>query len=99
MSATGGAALVNDDAVKVVYLIGNACQGDFSIDSLVHVRFSVKRQWVPNLVLNLASERIKPFYRKNEDSGSLVYRRSFCRVLLRVAFRAKVLISLSELVN
>jgi hypothetical protein len=72
VTATGGAALVNDDAVKVVYLIGDSFQG-FSIYSLVHMRFNVKRQWVLNLVLNLVSESLKPFYRKNQDSGSLVY--------------------------
>jgi len=99
MSAAGGAALVDYDAVKVVYLIGDTRQRNFSIDCLVHVGFSVKRQWIPNPILNLAPERVEPFYRENQDSGCLVYRCPFCRVLLGVAFRAKVLIAFREVVN
>ena len=99
MSAAGGAALVDYDAVKVVYLIGDTRQRNFSIDCLIHVGFSVKRQWIPNPVLNLAPERVEPFYRENQNFGCLVYRCPFCRVLLGVAFRAKVLIAFREVVN
>lgn len=99
MSAAGGAALVDYDAVKVVYLIGDIRQRNFSIDCLVHVGFSVKRKRIPDPVLNLAPEGIKPLYRENQDSGCLVYRCLFCRVLLGVAFRAKVLIAFREVVN